>query len=69
MTGQPPAHELRVRKKLLTCGAQSLSDTELLAVFISSGSGKKSCVQALSLNRSQLSCFNFNIVMINIMID
>ncbi len=45
MTGQPPARELRVREKLLTSGAKSLSDTELLAVFISSGSGKKSCVQ------------------------
>lgn len=45
MTGQPPARALRVREKLLTCGAQSLSDTELLAVFISSGGAKKSCVQ------------------------
>lgn len=45
MTGQPPARALRVREKLLTSGAQSLSDTELLAVFISSGSAKKSCVQ------------------------
>lgn len=45
MTGQPLARELRVREKLLTTGAQSLSDTELLAVFISSGSANKSCVQ------------------------
>ena len=45
MTGQPPTRELRVREKLLTSGAHSLSDTELLAVFISSGSAKKSCVQ------------------------
>lgn len=45
MTAQPPARELRVREKLLTSGAQSLSDTELLAVFISSGSAKKSCIQ------------------------
>lgn len=45
MTGQPLARELRVREKLLTCGVKSLSDTELLAVFISSGSAKKSCVQ------------------------
>ena len=45
MTGQPPVRELRVREKLLTSGAQSLSDAELLAVFISSGSAKKSCVQ------------------------
>ena len=34
-----------LREKLLTYGAQSLSDTELLAVFISSGCNKKSCVQ------------------------
>ncbi len=45
MTIQPAAREFRVREKLLTCGANSLSDTELLAVLISSGSGKKSCVQ------------------------
>ena len=45
MTVQQPTHGLRVREKLLTRGAQSLSDTELLAVFISSGSGKRSCVQ------------------------
>lgn len=45
MTGQPPARTLGVREKLLLCGAQSLSDAELLAVFISSGSAKKSCVQ------------------------
>ena len=45
MTVQQPIHGLRVREKLLTCGAQSLSDTELLAVFISSGSGKRSCLQ------------------------
>jgi DNA repair protein RadC len=45
MTGQPLARELRVREKLLTSGAQSLSDTELLAVFISSGSANKSCIQ------------------------
>jgi DNA repair protein RadC len=34
-----------VREKLLTYGAKSLSDTELLAVFISSGSKKRSCLQ------------------------
>ncbi|MBL7478399.1 RadC family protein [Legionella bononiensis] len=34
-----------LREKLLNYGVQSLSDTELLAVFISSGSRKKSCVQ------------------------
>lgn len=37
--------QLNLREKLLTNGAQSLSDTELLAIFISSGSGKRSCVQ------------------------
>ncbi len=45
MTVQQPTRELRVREKLVTFGAQSLSDAELLAVFISSGSGKKSCMQ------------------------
>lgn len=45
MTVQHPNRELRVREKLMTFGAQSLSDAELLAVFISSGSGKKSCTQ------------------------
>ena len=34
-----------LREKLLTQGSASLSDAELLAVFISSGSGKKSCMQ------------------------
>lgn len=45
MTIQPAVRDYRVREKLLTYGANSLSDTELLAVLISSGSGKKSCVQ------------------------
>jgi DNA repair protein RadC len=36
---------LGLREKLLTQGSASLSDAELLAVFISSGSGKKSCIQ------------------------
>lgn len=45
MSNQPAARELRVREKLLTSGANSLSDTELLAVLISSGSAKKSCIQ------------------------
>ncbi len=45
MTVQRPTHGIHVREKLLTYGAQSLSDTELLTVFISSGSGKRSCVQ------------------------
>lgn len=40
-----PTRQLDLREKLLTYGVQSLSDTELLAIFISSGSGKKSCVQ------------------------
>ncbi|ASQ47101.1 RadC family protein [Legionella clemsonensis] len=35
----------RVREKLLAQGAENLSDAELLAVFISSGSRKKSCMQ------------------------
>jgi DNA repair protein RadC len=41
---ESPASALRVREKLIHFGAQSLSDTELLAAFISSGSGKKSCL-------------------------
>jgi DNA repair protein RadC len=45
MSVQPATRALHVREKLLMCGADSLSDTELLAVFISSGSGKRSCVQ------------------------
>ena len=45
MTNQPAVRELRVREKLLTFGANSLSDPELLAVLISSGSAKKSCMQ------------------------
>ncbi len=45
MSVQPATRGLHVREKLLTQGAESLSDTELLAVFISSGSGKRSCVQ------------------------
>lgn len=44
MTVQRPMHGFHVREKLLTYGAQSLSDMELLAVFISSGNKKHSCV-------------------------
>lgn len=40
-----PKQQLHLREKLLTYGVQTLSDTELLAVFISSGSGNKSCIQ------------------------
>lgn len=39
------APSLRVREKLLTQGASSLSDAELLAVFISSGNKERSCMQ------------------------
>lgn len=45
MTVVLSTRQLSLREKLLTDGVQSLSDTELLAIFISSGSGKKSCVQ------------------------
>ncbi len=45
MTAFQPIRPLRVREKLLTQGAASLSDTELLAAFISSGNKKKSCMQ------------------------
>ncbi|MCP0913662.1 JAB domain-containing protein [Legionella septentrionalis] len=44
MTNHDLARGLRVREKLLLCGAQSLADIELLAAFISSGSPKKSCM-------------------------
>ncbi len=36
---------LFLREQLLTQGVHSLSDTELLAVFISSGNSKKNCLQ------------------------
>lgn len=39
-----PIPPLRVREKLITSGASSLSDRELLTVFIGSGNSKKSCV-------------------------
>ncbi|WP_392538799.1 DNA repair protein RadC [Legionella sp. 227] len=45
MTVVQSTRQLNLREKLLTHGVQSLSDTELLAVFISSGNSKKSCVQ------------------------
>lgn len=45
MTVQHPSRGLNVREKLLTFGPQSLSDIELLAVFISSGSAQRSCMQ------------------------
>ncbi len=45
MTVGQPTRQLHLREKLLTQGVQSLSDTELLAVFISSGSGKSTCLQ------------------------
>lgn len=41
MSGSRPAQPLRLREKLLTQGVKSLSDAELLAVFISSGNNKK----------------------------
>lgn len=44
MTVVQPTKTLGLREKILTQGVQSLSDTELLAVFISSGSAKKSCL-------------------------
>lgn len=45
MTVVQTTRQLSLREKLLINGVQSLSDTELLAVFISSGSGQRSCVQ------------------------
>ncbi|KTD71292.1 RadC family protein [Legionella tucsonensis] len=45
MTVVQSTRQFDLREKLITYGAQSLSDAELLAIFISSGSSKKSCVQ------------------------
>lgn len=45
MTKSPGMSNLDMREKLLIQGAKSLSDTELLAVLISSGSKQKSCIQ------------------------
>ncbi|KTD17416.1 RadC family protein [Legionella jordanis] len=45
MTKSSSAPALDVREKLLRQGPGSLSDVELLAVLISCGSGKKSCLQ------------------------
>lgn len=45
MTVVQSTRQFDLREKLLTHGVQSLSDTELLAIFIGSGNAKKSCVQ------------------------
>ncbi|BCA96648.1 UPF0758 protein [Legionella antarctica] len=45
MTVVQSTRQIDLREKLLTDGAQSLSDVELLAVFISSGNSKQSCLQ------------------------
>ena len=45
MSSHQLAQPLCLREKLLVQGVESLSDTELLAVFISSGNAKKSCMQ------------------------
>ena len=45
MTVQPQKRSLGMREKLISMGAQSLSDEELLAAFISSGSAQRSCTQ------------------------
>jgi DNA repair protein RadC len=45
MTVVQSTRQFNLREKLLTDGVQSLSDTELLAIFISTGRGKKSCLQ------------------------
>ncbi|RAP35046.1 hypothetical protein B1207_14195 [Legionella quinlivanii] len=45
MTNLFNAQSLDLREKLATIGAEKLSDTELLAIFISSGNGKRSCLQ------------------------
>ena len=45
MTNTPSVPPLRLREKLAIQGAKHLTDTELLAVFSSSGSGKRTCLQ------------------------
>lgn len=45
MTNVQTTGQLQLREKLLTNGVHTLSDTELLAIFISSGNHKKSCLQ------------------------
>lgn len=45
MSNSPATRDYRVREKLLTSGANSLSDIELLAILISSGNRQKSCVE------------------------
>ena len=45
MSQQVAGHKLSVREKLLTQGAESLSDAELLTAFISSGTSNRSCIQ------------------------
>lgn len=45
MTVVQSTRRFDLREKLLTHGVQSLSDTELLAIFIGSGNAKKSCIQ------------------------
>lgn len=44
MSSLQPTEHFGLREKLLTQGVKSLSDAELLAIFISSGNAKKSCL-------------------------
>lgn len=53
MTHLPVAAPFCLREKLAIAGAKHLSDTELLAIVISSGSGQKSCLQLASELMSQ----------------
>lgn len=45
MSNSTVARDIRVREKLIIYGAHLLSDVELLAILISSGSAKKSCYE------------------------
>lgn len=45
MSNLQPLQPLRLRERLMTMGAKQLSDAELLAIFISSGTKNKSCLQ------------------------
>lgn len=48
MSNLQTTQPLRLRERFITHGAKNLSDTELLALFISSGNKKKSCLQLAS---------------------
>lgn len=54
MLNLQPVQPLRLRERLMTHGPKYLSDTELLAIFISSGTKKNTCLQVASELLKQL---------------